>query len=43
MADLQKYAFNAAFASGANKRWIQSGLWAFSRHPNYLGEHVLWT
>lgn len=24
-------------------RFIQEGLWAYSRHPNYLGEIWLWT
>ena len=39
-ADAQKRAFKA---NPANKgRFIQSGLWARSRHPNYVGEITLW-
>lgn len=43
LADFQKYAFNQKFASGRNTRWIESGLWAYSRHPNYAGEILLWS
>ncbi len=41
VADQQKSVFKA---NGANDgRFISSGLWSWSRHPNYFGETLLWT
>jgi len=40
MADMQKTRFRADPAH--KEQFIQSGLWRYSRHPNYLGEIILW-
>ncbi|HSW98623.1 MAG TPA: DUF1295 domain-containing protein [Candidatus Saccharimonadales bacterium] len=40
VADLQKYRFSR---NAANKdKWIQEGVWRWSRHPNYFGEMLVW-
>ena len=39
-ADRQKSAFRRIPAN--RERFITSGLWAWSRHPNYFGEILLW-
>jgi len=39
VADRQKRAFRKSSPG----RFIDTGLWAWSRHPNYFGEIVLWT
>ncbi len=41
IADKQKTVFNTEPKNQG--KWIDSGLWSYSRHPNYLGEILLWT
>ena len=40
VADLQKYRF--ANDPQNKDRWIDTGLWHYSRHPNYFGEITHW-
>lgn len=39
VGDYQKYTFINKTGGG---QFIQSGLWKYSRHPNYFGEITLW-
>lgn len=40
VSDMQKSIFKS---NAKNKeKWISTGLWSISRHPNYFGEIVLW-
>lgn len=39
-ADMQKFAFNKR--PNNKHHWIDSGIWRMSRHPNYLGEMMVW-
>ncbi len=40
VADWQKYRFRTNPANAG--RWIESGVWKYSRFPNYFGEIALW-
>lgn len=40
VADAQKFA--AKNQPGGESRWMDTGLWRFSRHPNYFGEILVW-
>ncbi|MBN95869.1 MAG: hypothetical protein CL928_17650 [Deltaproteobacteria bacterium] len=41
IADHQKTVFRREPENQG--RWIDKGLWAYSQHPNYFGEILLWT
>ena len=40
IADSQKFIFKNKEENRG--KWINSGLWKYSRHPNYLGEIMMW-
>ena len=40
LADQQKFAFKQT--PQGQTRWTDTGLWRFSRHPNYFGELLCW-
>jgi steroid 5-alpha reductase family enzyme len=40
IADLQKWQFSQNIKNKG--KWIEIGLWGRSRHPNYLGEMLVW-
>ncbi len=40
IADAQKFA--AKSRPGGESRWMETGLWRYSRHPNYFGELLVW-
>ncbi|KAM0681307.1 hypothetical protein GINT2_000506 [Glugoides intestinalis] len=40
VADMQKNIFKATQKN--KEKWISTGLWSISRHPNYFGEILLW-
>ena len=41
-ADVQMHKFRKAKQAGQASGFIRNGLWKYSRHPNYLGEILMW-
>lgn len=41
-ADIQMHRFRKAKSQGKASGFIRTGLWKYSRHPNYLGEILMW-
>ena len=40
LADIQKYKFKQNKVNRG--KWITTGIWRYSRHPNYFGEMLVW-
>jgi len=40
VADAQKFTYKSR--EGTRARWMSTGLWRYSRHPNYFGELLCW-
>lgn len=40
VADGQKFRYKSR--AGESARWMDTGLWRYSRHPNYFGELLCW-
>lgn len=41
ISDAQKFSFMQGNSKNKSK-WISTGLWKYSRHPNYFGEMLCW-
>jgi len=42
IADAQKWQFKRRSRTESDPAFIHTGLWSWSRHPNYFGEITLW-
>jgi steroid 5-alpha reductase family enzyme len=40
ISDVQKFRYKSKPENTAH--WVDSGLWKYSRHPNYFGEMLVW-
>lgn len=40
ISDAQKFRYRSKLEN--NTHWVDTGLWKYSRHPNYFGEMLVW-
>ncbi|MGC9312440.1 MAG: DUF1295 domain-containing protein [Sediminispirochaetaceae bacterium] len=40
ISDVQKFRYRSRLEN--NTHWVDTGLWKYSRHPNYFGEMLVW-
>jgi steroid 5-alpha reductase family enzyme len=43
IADFQRHRFTQRVSDPRGKPFLDTGLWRYSRHPNYFGEFLLWS
>jgi steroid 5-alpha reductase family enzyme len=42
IADQQKLDYVRRYPDRKTRKWIDEGLWSYSKHPNFFGESLVW-